>query len=85
MVQCDAQHADCADVSASCAWNDGHIRVADATSVTSSKVGMMLLRDRHANLHVIIVQSPVSIGKRMSEQQVVKRICDARNGPPMTQ
>ena len=41
--------------SASIVRNDGHIRVADATSVKSSKVGTMLLRDRHANLHVITV------------------------------
>ena len=32
----------------------------------------MLLRDRPADLHVIAVQSPVPIGKRVSDQQVVK-------------
>ena len=51
--------------------NDGHIRLADATSVKSSKVGTMLLCDRHANLHVIVAQPLVSIGKCVSEQQAV--------------
>ena len=71
--------------SASVVWNDGHIRVADATSVKSSKVGTMLLCDGHANLHVITIQLLVSIGKHVREQQVVERICDARNGPTRTQ
>ena len=66
--------------SASIVWNDGHIRVADVTRIKSSEVGTMLLRDRHANLHVITTQLPLSIGKRVSEQQVVERICDTRNG-----
>ena len=49
--------------------NDGHVRVADATSIKSSKVGTMWLCDHHANLHMIAVQLPASIGKRASEQQ----------------
>ena len=68
-------------MSAHAMYYDGHIRVTNATSVKSSKVGTMLLRDCHANLHVIAVQSLVSIGKRVSEQQVVEQICDVGNGP----
>ena len=33
---------------------DRHIRVTDATSVKSSKVGTIMLRDWHAKLHVIM-------------------------------
>ena len=33
---------------------NGHINVTDATRVKSSKVGTILPRNRHAELHVII-------------------------------
>ena len=83
---CNAMHnTQVVLTSMSVVWNDGHVRVADVTSVKSSKVGTMLFHDCHANLHVIVVQSPVPIGKHVSEQQVVEQICDARNGPPRTQ
>ena len=34
--------------------SNGHINVTDATRVKSSKVGTILPRDRHAELHVIM-------------------------------
>ena len=85
MLQRDVQHTGCANFSACGVWPNGHNRVTEMTRVKSPKVGTMLLRDCHANLYVITVQSSVFIGKRVSEQQVVERICDARNGPPRTQ
>ena len=36
-------------------WNNGHIRVIDATLIKSSKLGTMLPHNRHAKSHVIIV------------------------------
>ena len=50
---------------------NGHIRVTDVTRVKSSKVGTIVQRDCHAQLHVIVQLSLVSIGKNAREQQTV--------------
>ena len=49
---------------------NGHIRVTDVTRVKSSKVGTILPRDCHAQSHVIVQFSPVSIRKPAWKQQV---------------
>ena len=50
---------------------NGHIRVIAVAGVKSSKVGTIVPRDRHAQSHVIVQLSLVSIGKRAQEQQAV--------------
>ena len=85
MLQRDAQHACCVDVSVCGVRRIGHIRVMDNTLVKSSKVGTILLRNHHAKLHVIAcaiasVHWEVPVQAANSEW-----VCDTRNGPPRTQ
>ena len=55
MPCCSAMHSTHAMMTSAHALDsNGHINVTDATRVKSSKVGTILPRDRHAELHVIM-------------------------------
>ena len=63
----------------------GHVRMTDATRDKLSKVGMILLRDCHAKLHVIAGVVASVHGEACNRAASNELLYAMRNGPPRTQ